>query len=225
MLINLSSFFYDCMPWFFYSDKNTTKTDLANILKDITSIDFSEIQDKIVEINKIRNTLCHNTETSHFSVLNDSLKNIGIYKKIDKWEQFELTDTEWQNYLNYFLSPFDTYFGNLIDFFSKHTSSTLSYDDTKWCQLLKESYCNEKFLRYQLSLLLPEIYDLLKTSGFLKIIKSKDNQVKIWRKQISDIDTFEQSISKLDFLDKTTYLDLNHKPILQKVFIAYLKNS
>lgn len=217
--INLNALFYDCLYWFFNSNQNISGKDLSLILKEITNIDFEEIKSKSSIINKIRNSLCHNSTTENFNTITKYLNEAGIDIEIKKWNDLSLEESNLNLFIQYYITPFDNYFDSLIKFFDNSTPSKLTYNENTWITILKSAYLNQQFLEFNLPRILFTVYDYILVTDESKVLKNKEKQIKIWlnrflNKQSSELSLLINGYSFLAPMDPDS--------IISKALISFL---
>lgn len=184
MLTNISSLFYDCMPWFFSKDSNTTNCDESMILEKITNIHYSDLKDQVFKIKKIRNIICHNTMPQDYSYISCFLNNYNISKSIKTWSDFQLRKEEWEICINNILSPIDTYFDSLLSFLETAKLSEIIYNEASWFEILKQAYQDTNFLDYLCPRIFNNVYDIKFSSNPRSVNQKKERQINLWKRQI-----------------------------------------
>ena len=203
MLLNISMLFYDCMPWFLKRDKPMHKN-LGDLIKEITSIDYSEVKKCICNIHDLRNGICHNT--TDYYVINGILDS-QMGKKED-WGTFNPSDDEWEVFFKQLIGPIDDYFAkvynelNMPEKNEKLTDKRWREIDTAWDELLTFYYTyDSSFINSIKSNVLPAVYDFEKekhkgSDVSRKIHTNKEKQVSKWIKYDFKNDNLEKLIQK-----------------------------
>ena len=185
MLLNINSLFYDCMPWFLCTKPNTIKKNLGDIINEITSIDYSDLKQNVILINQLRNRVCHNTGKKDFEFIQEIFANIDNSLNIKDWLSFNFPDTIWEKCFDYFLTPIDNYFDNILSFSATTKPSTLNYNDSDWDIILYTCYTQDvNFLDNIKLLIFSDLYDLQKSKDKFCVSQTKSKQIEKWKRRV-----------------------------------------
>ena len=185
MLLNINSLFWDCMPWFLCKKPNTIRKNLGDIIKEITKIDYCDLNKNITLINQLRNRICHNTGKNDFEFLQEIFANIDNSLCINDWLSFNFPDTIWEKCFDYFLNPIDEYFDNILNFFNSTKPSTLKYNDSEWDIILYTCYKQDLDFQNNIKLIiLSDLYDIKKADKKFSVKSQKSKQIELWKRNV-----------------------------------------
>ena len=167
----------------------------------MTAIDYGELKDRVVNINQLRNLICHNTSRFDYEIINNIFLSIDSSIIITDWISFNTTAAIWEKCFEYFLLPIDNYFKSLLDFMNRTLYSDLSYNDNDWDTILSSHYADNDFINNIALYTLSDLYNYQKSDLKRRVNPDKIKQIKKWKKSL-DFDTLRSLVIRNKLNDK-----------------------